>query len=106
MEIHGLLRQGVVVDKISSQLSPWASALFEFLPPFIRRQLLLYPEFDDSAQLSQIETEKLLAYLVEEEINKRLVWSLNLYFILSLMPLLLDSLAFFTLLMINKELVW
>ncbi|XP_014521096.1 pyrophosphate--fructose 6-phosphate 1-phosphotransferase subunit alpha [Vigna radiata var. radiata] len=71
-EIHGLLRQGVAVDKISSQLSPWASALFEFLPPFIRRQLLLYPESDDSAQLSQIETEKLLAYLVEAEINKRL----------------------------------
>ncbi|XP_020216623.1 pyrophosphate--fructose 6-phosphate 1-phosphotransferase subunit alpha [Cajanus cajan] len=71
-EIHGLLRQGVAVDNISSQLSPWASALFEFLPPFIRRQLLLYPESDDSAQLSQIETEKLLAYLVEVEINKRL----------------------------------
>ncbi|TKY69143.1 Pyrophosphate--fructose 6-phosphate 1-phosphotransferase subunit alpha [Spatholobus suberectus] len=71
-EIHGLLRQSVAVDKISSQLSPWASALFEFMPPFIRRQLLLYPESDDSAQLSQIETEKLLAYLVEAEINKRL----------------------------------
>lgn len=38
-EIHGLLRQGVDADKISSQLSPWASALFEFLPPFIRRQV-------------------------------------------------------------------
>jgi len=38
-EIHGLLRQGVAVDKISSQLTPWASALFEFLPPFIRRQV-------------------------------------------------------------------
>ncbi|KAE9605250.1 hypothetical protein Lal_00024542 [Lupinus albus] len=70
-EIHSLLRQGVAADNISSQLSPWASALFEFLPPFIRKQLLLYPESDDSAQLSQIETEKLLAYLVEVEINKR-----------------------------------
>ncbi|KGN55545.1 pyrophosphate--fructose 6-phosphate 1-phosphotransferase subunit alpha [Cucumis sativus] len=71
-EIHSLLRQGVLVDKISSQLSPWASALFEFLPPFIRKQLLLHPESDDSAQLSQIETEKLLAHLVEAEISKRL----------------------------------
>ncbi|PSR99456.1 Pyrophosphate--fructose 6-phosphate 1-phosphotransferase subunit alpha like [Actinidia chinensis var. chinensis] len=70
-EIHGLLRQGVSVDTISSQLSPWASALFEFLPPFIRKQLLLFPESDDSAQLSQIETEKLLAHLVEAEMNKR-----------------------------------
>ncbi|KZV32193.1 pyrophosphate--fructose 6-phosphate 1-phosphotransferase subunit alpha-like [Dorcoceras hygrometricum] len=71
-EIHGLLKQGVSADNISVQLSPWASALFEFLPPFIRKQLLLHPESDDSAQLSQIETEKLLAHLVEEEMNKRL----------------------------------
>ncbi|XP_009777872.1 pyrophosphate--fructose 6-phosphate 1-phosphotransferase subunit alpha [Nicotiana sylvestris] len=71
-EIHGLLRQGVSADKISSQLSPWASALFEFLPYFIRKQLLLHPESDDSAQLSQIETEKLIAHLVETEMNKRL----------------------------------
>ncbi|KAG9134234.1 hypothetical protein Leryth_019178 [Lithospermum erythrorhizon] len=71
-EIHGLLKQGVSVDNISTQLSPWASALFNFLPIFIRKQLLLHPESDDSAQLSQIETEKLLAYLVEAEINKRL----------------------------------
>ncbi|CAH1435228.1 unnamed protein product [Lactuca virosa] len=70
-EIHILLRQGVSVDKISMQLSPWASALFDFLPPFIRKQLLLHPESDDSAQLSQIETEKLLAELVEAEMNKR-----------------------------------
>ncbi|CAD5317377.1 unnamed protein product [Arabidopsis thaliana] len=71
-EIHGLLKEGVQVDNISTQLSPWSSALFEFLPPFIKKQLLLHPESDDSAQLSQIETEKLLAYLVETEMNKRL----------------------------------
>ncbi|KAL9259471.1 Pyrophosphate--fructose 6-phosphate 1-phosphotransferase subunit alpha-like protein [Drosera capensis] len=70
-EIHGLHREGVSIDNISSQLSPWASALFEFLPPFIKKQLLLHPESDDSAQLSQIETEKLLAHLVEVEMNKR-----------------------------------
>ncbi|CAD6339448.1 unnamed protein product [Miscanthus lutarioriparius] len=35
-------------------------------------QLLLHPESDDSAQLSQIEMEKLLAQLVETEMNKRL----------------------------------
>ncbi|KAL6571974.1 hypothetical protein OROMI_012932 [Orobanche minor] len=71
-EIHLLLREGVSADNISAQLSPWASALFEFLPLFIRKQLLLHPESDDSAQLSQIETEKLLAHLVEAEMNKRL----------------------------------
>ncbi|KAJ4817776.1 Pyrophosphate--fructose 6-phosphate 1-phosphotransferase subunit alpha [Rhynchospora pubera] len=71
-EIHGLHGKGVSIENISSQLSPWATALFEFLPPFIRKQLLLHPESDDSAQLSQIETEKLLAQLVESEINRRL----------------------------------
>lgn len=71
-EIHGFHGQGISAEKISGHLSPWASALFEFLPLFIRKQLLLHPESDDSAQLSQIETEKLLAQLVETEMNKRL----------------------------------
>uniref|UniRef100_A0ACD5ZUB5 Uncharacterized protein n=1 Tax=Avena sativa TaxID=4498 RepID=A0ACD5ZUB5_AVESA len=71
-EIHALHDKGVSIENISSHLSPWASALFNFLPPFIRKQLLLHPESDDSAQLSQIEIEKLLAQLVEAEINKRL----------------------------------
>ncbi|KAH7283641.1 hypothetical protein KP509_34G017500 [Ceratopteris richardii] len=70
-EIHEHMRQGVQVDDIPSQLSPWASALFEFLPPFIRSEFLLEKESDDSAQLSQIETEKLLAQLVETEMNRR-----------------------------------
>ncbi|KAF8379080.1 hypothetical protein HHK36_028508 [Tetracentron sinense] len=70
-EIHALHKNGVSVDKISAQLSPWASAMFKFLPPFIKKQLLLSPESDDSAQLSQIETEKLLAQLVEIEMNTR-----------------------------------
>uniref|UniRef100_A0ACD5YRV1 Uncharacterized protein n=1 Tax=Avena sativa TaxID=4498 RepID=A0ACD5YRV1_AVESA len=76
-EINGLHGKGVSIENISSQLSPWASALFEFLPQFIRHQLLLRPESDDSAQLSQIETEKLLAQLVETEMNKRLVCIFN-----------------------------
>lgn len=44
-EIHSLLRQNVSADKISSQLSPWASALFEFLPHFIRKQVLILISF-------------------------------------------------------------
>eukprot|EP00252_Welwitschia_mirabilis_P013359 TRINITY_DN29422_c0_g1_i1.p1 TRINITY_DN29422_c0_g1~~TRINITY_DN29422_c0_g1_i1.p1 ORF type:complete len:612 (+),score=138.07 TRINITY_DN29422_c0_g1_i1:180-2015(+) len=70
-EIHSLHGNDISVEDIASRLSPWASALFEFLPPFIRKQLLLHPESDDSAQLSQIETEKLMAQLVETEMNRR-----------------------------------
>jgi len=40
-EIHGLLKEGVQVDNISTQLSSWSSALFEFLPPFIKKQVLI-----------------------------------------------------------------
>ncbi|KAI3909333.1 hypothetical protein MKX01_031776 [Papaver californicum] len=72
-EILALHKKGVPVDSISAQLSPCASALFEFLPPYIRVQLLLSPKSDDSAQSSQIETEKLLAQLVETEMNTRTV---------------------------------
>ncbi|KAI5335519.1 hypothetical protein L3X38_025652 [Prunus dulcis] len=54
----------VTADKISSQLSPQAPALFEFLPLVIKKQVLLLPESVDSAQLSQIETEKIIAHLV------------------------------------------
>ncbi|XP_065037007.1 pyrophosphate--fructose 6-phosphate 1-phosphotransferase subunit alpha-like [Musa acuminata AAA Group] len=68
-EIHVLLKNGVSTESISGQLSPWASALFESMPPFIKKQLLLSPESDQSAQLSQIETEKLLAQLVETEME-------------------------------------
>ncbi|XP_020597343.1 pyrophosphate--fructose 6-phosphate 1-phosphotransferase subunit alpha-like isoform X2 [Phalaenopsis equestris] len=71
-EIHDLQSQGVDTESISSHLSPSASALFEFLPPFIRKQFLLPPESDISAQLSQIETEKLIVQLVEAELNKRM----------------------------------
>ncbi|KAL6536965.1 hypothetical protein OROMI_025499 [Orobanche minor] len=68
LEVYALL-QKVSADNISTQLSPWASALFEFLPLFIRKQNLLYPESDDSTQLSQASP-----YLVELEINKRTIY--------------------------------
>lgn len=70
-ELHELVKQGVPVASIPSSLSPWASALFAFLPPFIQTQLLLDRESDGAVQLSQIETEKLLAQLVDTEMAKR-----------------------------------
>ncbi|CAN6162405.1 unnamed protein product [Urochloa humidicola] len=70
-EINNLHINNVPEDEIPSQLSPWAAALFKFLPPFIRRELVLHQESDNSAQLSQIDTEQLLAHLVEAEMNRR-----------------------------------
>lgn len=70
-EINNLHSSNVTEADIPSQLSPWAAALFKFLPSFIRRELILHQESDNSAQLSQIDTEQLLAHLVEAEMNKR-----------------------------------
>ncbi|GJN16551.1 hypothetical protein PR202_gb03570 [Eleusine coracana subsp. coracana] len=70
-EINILHNNNVPVAEMPLQLSPWAAALFQFLPPFIRRELLLHQESDNSAQLSQIDTEQLLAHLVEAEMIKR-----------------------------------
>ncbi|KAK8450976.1 hypothetical protein SEVIR_6G130600v4 [Setaria viridis] len=41
-EINILHNNNVPVAEMSSQLSPWAAALFQFLPPFIRREVLHY----------------------------------------------------------------
>ena len=54
------------------QLTPWARALLDSLPFFIRQQLLLESTAsDDSAQLGQIETERLLATLVLQNLEQR-----------------------------------
>jgi len=59
-------------DAIVGTLSPWAAALLNSLPLFIRRQMLLEAQAsDDKAQFSQIETERLLAELVRVELQRR-----------------------------------
>lgn len=72
-EINTLRKQDedIGVDNISSRLTLWAAALYDFLPIFIKKQLLLDRESDGSVQLSQIETEKLLAQLVDTEMIRR-----------------------------------
>ena len=60
------------VLKIEALLSPWSKALLESMPAFIRKQLLLEEQASDhKAQLSQIETERLLAELVRLELGRR-----------------------------------
>ena len=55
---------------VQEQLTPWAAALLLSLPYFIRQQLLLESTAsDDSAQLGQIETERLLAELVRVHVE-------------------------------------
>jgi hypothetical protein len=45
--------------------------LFKSLPEFLKQQLLIEREMSGSIKLSQIETEKLVAFMVEEELKIR-----------------------------------
>lgn len=60
------------LEALSRQLTPWSAALLASMPPFIRRQLQLESQASDhKAQLSQIETERLLADMVRYELQRR-----------------------------------
>jgi len=59
------------VEGVLARLTPWSRALYSFLPSFIQTQLLLERESNGSVQLTQIETERLLAFLVDAELASR-----------------------------------
>jgi len=71
-EISNVYASGVLRADVRGKLSTWASAMLESLPESIRDAFLLEPENSTmSAQLNQIETERLLADLVGAEMDKR-----------------------------------
>lgn len=54
------------------KLTPWSYSLMTTLPDFMRRQLIYEQEFGPGdINLSRLETEKLLAYFVAEELKIR-----------------------------------
>jgi len=59
------------VDKVLPELSSWSRALFQSLPEFLQEQLLLERQSNAALQMSQLETERLLSVLVEEELKGR-----------------------------------
>lgn len=52
-------------------LSPWSLAVFQDLPDFTKKQLLLEREAHGTIQLTQIETERLLSHKIAIELEKR-----------------------------------
>lgn len=58
-------------NEIADLLTPWSHSLFNSLPEFMKQQLLIERQLSGTIKLSQIETEKLVAYMVNEELNKR-----------------------------------
>jgi len=58
-------------ETIKQLLSPWSYSLFASLPEFFKIQLLMNREVEGSIKLSAIETEKLISFFVEIELNER-----------------------------------
>lgn len=56
---------------IKEKLTPWSYSLYITIPDFIKKQILFEREVTGSVKLAQIETEKMVAFLVEEELKKR-----------------------------------
>lgn len=56
---------------IKSKLTLWSYSLYTTLPDFIRKELLYEREVLGSVKISMIDTEKLLAYMVEIELQNR-----------------------------------
>ena len=69
-ELTALQKEGKVTD-VEQFLTPWSSAVYKTLPDFIRDSLLLERQSDNRIQLSQIESERLLAELVDKELSAR-----------------------------------
>ncbi|GKB63563.1 coiled-coil domain-containing protein 97, partial [Tanacetum coccineum] len=70
-EIHSLLQEGVSADNISAKLSPSASALFEFMPPFIRKQLSNPERYGSLLTLDELKEFDML------NDNYEIIWHLN-----------------------------
>lgn len=56
---------------VKDHLTPWSYSLYSTLPDFMKKQLLFEREIEGTTKISQIETEKLMAYFVEDELMRR-----------------------------------
>jgi len=71
-ELRLLLKELATKSQQVDKLTPWARAVLDSLPASIQAQMKLAPEESSgSAQVNNIETERLLAELVGEEMQRR-----------------------------------
>jgi len=69
--LHFPDNQNITTRELANKLSKECKQLFEFLPNEIRQQLLLERDPHGNVQVSKIETERLLAILMDSELVKR-----------------------------------
>jgi 6-phosphofructokinase len=55
---------------VKSKLTPWSYSLYNTLPDFMRLQIVTAQQIDGDVNMSQLETEKLIAHFVEEELKR------------------------------------
>jgi 6-phosphofructokinase 1 len=76
-EFHTLLQEleGIpmpcTMEKALPELTQWSRALFQSLPEFMQKELLFERQSNAAVQLSALETERLIAELTEDVLNKR-----------------------------------
>jgi len=58
-------------EEVLPKLSSWSAALLSAIPLFLQYELLGERQSDKKVQLSQVETEKLLAHFVSAELKRR-----------------------------------
>mmetsp|Transcript_31903 Transcript_31903/g.67842 ORF Transcript_31903/g.67842 Transcript_31903/m.67842 type:complete len:1200 (-) Transcript_31903:60-3659(-) len=61
----------ITIELVLPKLTQWSRAFFQSLPEFIQQQLLLERQSNEELQLTQLETERLMAALVEDELASR-----------------------------------
>ncbi len=68
-EINGIPEMGAKRDYIGGKLAPRTSELYRSLPRQIAEQLIMERDPHGNVQVSLIETDKLLVYMVEDVLN-------------------------------------
>ena len=62
-----LLKESSVKEK----LTPWSFSLYNTLPDFMRLQMVTAQQIDGDVNMSHLETEKLIAHFIAEELKRR-----------------------------------
>mmetsp|Transcript_12000 Transcript_12000/g.15155 ORF Transcript_12000/g.15155 Transcript_12000/m.15155 type:complete len:1183 (-) Transcript_12000:326-3874(-) len=70
-EINEILAQGATPEQVPARLTPQSKAVFDLVPPAIQIQLMLDRDPHGNVQVAMIETEKLVAGAVAQELKKR-----------------------------------
>lgn len=56
---------------VKDHLTPWSYSLYCTLPEFLKKQILFEREVEGLTKISQIETERLISYFVDLELQRR-----------------------------------